>query len=51
VKLDAFREDCDVAIVVSNDADLKTPIELAISELGIDVGVLNPHLWRDAVAI
>jgi hypothetical protein len=44
--LDAFREDCEVAIVVSNDADLKTPIELAISELGIDVGVLNPHPWK-----
>jgi uncharacterized LabA/DUF88 family protein len=41
--LDAFRADCDVAVVVSNDADLKTPIELAISELGISVGVLNPH--------
>ena len=24
-------------------ADLKTPIELAIHELGIRVGVLNPH--------
>ncbi len=41
--LDAFREDCEVAVVVSNDADLKTPIELAIGELGIRVGVLNPH--------
>jgi uncharacterized LabA/DUF88 family protein len=41
--LDAFRKDCEVAIVVSNDADLKTPIELAINELGIRVGVLNPH--------
>jgi hypothetical protein len=41
--LDAFRNDCEVAIVVSNDADLKTPIELAIHELGIPVGVLNPH--------
>jgi len=41
--LDAFRKDCEVAIVVSNDADLKTPIDLAISELGIRVGVLNPH--------
>ena len=46
--LDAFREDCEVAIVVSNDADLKTPIELAISELGIDVGVLNPHRVEEA---
>jgi Protein of unknown function DUF88. len=44
--LDAFREDCEVAVVVSNDADLKTPIELASSELGIRVGVLNPHPAR-----
>ncbi|HVY78354.1 MAG TPA: NYN domain-containing protein [Solirubrobacterales bacterium] len=41
--LDAFREDCEVAVVVSNDADLKTPIDLAINELGVRVGVLNPH--------
>jgi len=41
--LDAFRGDCQVAVVVSNDADLKTPIELATQELGIRVGVLNPH--------
>lgn len=41
--LDAFREDCEVAIVVSNDADLKTPVELATRELGLRVGVLNPH--------
>jgi uncharacterized LabA/DUF88 family protein len=41
--LDAFRKDCEVAIVVSNDADLKTPIELAIKELDVRVGVLNPH--------
>ncbi len=44
--LDAFRQDCEVAIVVSNDADLKTPIELTSSELGIRVGVLNPHPAR-----
>jgi hypothetical protein len=30
-------------IVVSNDADLKTPIEIAKTELGVSVGVLNPH--------
>jgi uncharacterized LabA/DUF88 family protein len=41
--LDAFRRDCEVAVVVSNDADLKAPIELAINELDVRVGVLNPH--------
>ena len=41
--LDAFREDCETAIVVSNDAEEKTPIEITMTELGISVGVLNPH--------
>lgn len=41
--LDAFRGDCEVAIVVSNDADLKAPIEIARVELQLSVGVLNPH--------
>ncbi len=42
--LDAFQRDCDVAVVISNDSDLKLPIEIAQSELGIRVGVVNPHL-------
>lgn len=41
--LDAFKRDCDVAVVVSNDSDLKLPIEVAQNELGIRVGVVNPH--------
>ncbi len=32
--LDAFKKDCDIAIVFSNDADLKEPIGFAIGELG-----------------
>jgi uncharacterized LabA/DUF88 family protein len=41
--LDAAKGDCDVAVIVSNDSDLKEPIELAQSEFGIKVGVVNPH--------
>jgi uncharacterized LabA/DUF88 family protein len=41
--LDAFQRDCDVAVVISNDSDLKLPIEVARNELGIRVGVVNPH--------
>lgn len=41
--MDAFRGDCEVAIVFSNDADLKTPIEIAKNDLNIAVGVVNPH--------
>ena len=40
---DAFRKDCDTAVVVSNDSDLKEPIELVQRELGMSVGVVNPH--------
>ena len=41
--LDAFQGDCDTAIIFSNDADLKTPIEIAKNIRGIKVGVVNPH--------
>jgi hypothetical protein len=41
--LDAFKRDCNVAVVISNDSDLKLPIEVAQNELGIRVGVVNPH--------
>jgi uncharacterized LabA/DUF88 family protein len=41
--LDAFKRECDVAVVISNDSDLKLPIEVAQTELGLRVGVVNPH--------
>jgi uncharacterized LabA/DUF88 family protein len=41
--LDAFKRECDVAVVISNDSDLKLPIEVARNELGLRVGVVNPH--------
>jgi hypothetical protein len=40
---DAFQQDCEVAIVVSNDSDLVEPIKIARRKTGIDVGVLNPE--------
>jgi NYN domain len=41
--MDGFRGGYELAVVVSNDSDLKTPIELVRTELGLSVGVLNPH--------
>lgn len=41
--LDAFRRDCEVAVVVSNDSDLRVPIRIAEQELGIRVGIINPQ--------
>lgn len=41
--LDAFKSECEIAVVISNDSDLKLPIEVAQAELGLRVGVVNPH--------
>lgn len=39
--LDAFQNDCEVAIIFSNDADLKEPVNIA--KRFVKVGVVNPH--------
>ena len=41
---DAHMNRFDVAVVVSNDSDLLGPIKLVRSELGRQVGVLNPQM-------
>lgn len=40
---DAHRGDFDVAVVITNDSDLTTPIGLVTRELRMPVGVVNPH--------
>ena len=41
--LDGFRADYDTAVIVSNDSDLVEPVKIARYELGLRVGILNPH--------
>ncbi len=41
--LDAFDDNYDTAIVVSNDSDLVHPIEVVRQRFGKTVGVLTPH--------
>ena len=41
--LDAFKNRCEIAVVVSNDSDLAEAIRVAQKELGIQVGLINPH--------
>ena len=41
--LDAFKGCCDTAVVISNDSDLAQAIRVAQSELGVKVGIVNPH--------
>ena len=41
--MDAFGGRYDTAVVVSNDSDLTTPIEMAMNRLGKEVIVVNPY--------
>lgn len=40
---DAFNKRYDVAVLVSNDSDLMEPVRMVSQELGLPVGILNPH--------
>lgn len=44
--LDAFKNACDTAVVISNDSDLAQAIRVAQSELSLRVGIINPHPRR-----
>jgi uncharacterized LabA/DUF88 family protein len=46
--LDGFKEDYEAAVVISGDTDLLEPIRVVRQELGLTVGVLNPHPRRSA---
>lgn len=40
--VDGFRRDYEAAVVISNDSDLKAPIEAVRTDLGLAVGVVIP---------
>jgi hypothetical protein len=44
--IDGFRARYDLAVVISNDGDLKEPVHFVRHDLQASVGVLNPHANR-----
>lgn len=40
--IDAFRRDCEMAIVITNDTDLMEPIRMARDDLGLHLALLSP---------
>jgi NYN domain len=44
--IDGWRARYDLAVVISNDGDLKEPVEMVRTEFNAPVGVLNPHSNR-----
>ena len=49
--MDGWRGDYDCAVVVSNDSDLLTPIQMVKREFGKTVGILNPQQRASRVLI
>lgn len=45
--MDAFKGDFDVALMITNDSDLVTPIKMVTSEFALPVGVAMPLLNRN----
>jgi uncharacterized LabA/DUF88 family protein len=45
---DAHRGRFDVAVLITNDSDLVEPMKLVRYDLGLKVGVLNPHKRKPA---
>jgi hypothetical protein len=40
---DAYQQKFRSAVLVTNDSDLQEPIKIVKGELGLEVGILNPH--------
>ena len=40
---DAFRGEFELAVVISNDSDLREPVRIVRQELKFPVGIFNPH--------
>jgi uncharacterized LabA/DUF88 family protein len=49
--LDGFRNDYELAVVVSNDSDLLLPIQVVTDQFGKSVGLLNPQLHPSVTLI
>ncbi len=49
--IDGFHGDCEAAVVVSNDSDLRAPVDAVRNELGLPVGIVipNPRVKRSAL--
>jgi uncharacterized LabA/DUF88 family protein len=40
---DAYSKRFEVAVLVTNDSDLAEPVRIVAQEIGLPIGILNPH--------
>ncbi|HEY5055532.1 MAG TPA: NYN domain-containing protein [Acidobacteriaceae bacterium] len=43
---DAYQRRFEVAVLVTNDSDLAEPVRIIAQEVGLPVGILNPHQFH-----
>ena len=43
---DAYNNRLEVAVLVTNDSDLAEPVRIVAQEIGLPVGILNPHQFH-----
>jgi hypothetical protein len=48
---DAFENDCELAVLVTNDSDLAEPMGIVAQRCGKRVGLINPHRRRASRAL
>jgi uncharacterized LabA/DUF88 family protein len=48
---DAYQNEYDTAVIISNDSDLLEPIRIVTERLGKIVGILNPHKYPSRVLL
>jgi len=42
---DGYKREYELAVLITNDSDLVEPVRIVRSELGLPVGILNPHKY------
>lgn len=48
---DAYNKRFEAAVLITNDSDLVEPVKIVRQELGLPVGILNPHQHHSSVLV
>jgi uncharacterized LabA/DUF88 family protein len=43
---EAYNKKFEVAVLITNDSNLAEPVRIVAQELGLPVGILNPHQFH-----
>lgn len=43
---DAYNKGFEVRVIITNDSDLAEPVRIVAQEIGLPIGILNPHQFH-----